>query len=218
MAADPFVSSQALCVSFNVFPTDASFPPHNEWPTFPLDWIPTVSSYRLSGITPQLHTLPLLYFSRSASLFLLRLPTSHPPLSKHTPASSLLIYTFPFLSMRIKFYWTIYESLLIVFSPSLRTFYSHYVGHITFEKHCCLNTTNQFKKYKLDNGPVLEEPERERLDSTISVPRGQVITMPPWSVARHTEEVASLLWGWWWTAPKWCFCLVLEVTSYLWKK
>lgn len=63
--------------------------------------------------------------------------------------------------MRIKFYWTIYEGLLVVFSPNLLTFYSHYVCHITFEKYCCLNTTNQFKKYKLDNGPALEKPKRE---------------------------------------------------------
>ena len=157
----PCCPAKHFCVGFNVFPTDASFPPHKKWPTFPLDWIPTVSSYRLSGIIPQLHTLPLLYFSRSASLFLLHLPTSHPPLSKHTPTSLLLIYTFPFLSMRIKFYWTIYEGLLVVFSPNLLTFYSHYVCHITFEKYCCLDTTHQFKRYKLDNGPALEKPERE---------------------------------------------------------
>ena len=81
--------------------------------------------------------------------------------------------------MRIKFYWTIYEGLLVVFSPNLLTFYSHYVCHITFEKYCCLDTTHQFKRYKLDNGPALEKPERERLDGTISVPRGQVIMMPP---------------------------------------
>ena len=82
-------------------------------------------------------------------------------MSKHTPTSSLLICTFPFLSMRIEFYWMIYESLLIVFSLTLLTFYNHYVWHITFDKHCRLDTRNQFKKYKQGNGPALEKPERE---------------------------------------------------------
>lgn len=54
----PSSLAKHFSVGFNVFPTDASFPPYKKWPTFPLDWIPTVSSYRLSGTSPSFTRCP----------------------------------------------------------------------------------------------------------------------------------------------------------------
>lgn len=84
---------------------------------------------------------------------------SHSPLPKHTPTSTLLIYIFPFLSMLVKLYLIISESLLIFFSLHLLSFYGHSLCHITFEKNYCLNTTNHFWKDKQDTGPDLEKPQ-----------------------------------------------------------